>query len=109
VTTSIPLLVIYVLAVLRLTRLINVDEITVWFRDWLAQKAHVGQVLNSGEASRADRFFRSLWKLVHCSWCVSMWIAIPVTVLARFEGAWWSWVCATLALSSASGLIADRS
>jgi hypothetical protein len=108
VTTSLPLLVIYVLATLSLVRLVTVDDLTIGLRDWVAEKAHIGKVLASGTPSRSDRSWHLVWKLTTCPRCLSIWVAAPVTVLAKFQGVWWSWVCGALALWQASSLIAER-
>lgn len=72
-------LVAAVLAVARLSMLISQDEIMVKFRQWAVHRF--------GPTS----FFV---KMIHCDWCVSMWIAALIMPLVT---AWPNrWVLAAL-------------
>jgi membrane protein required for beta-lactamase induction len=59
-------LILLALAVTRLVRLIVDDAITQRFRLWFVNKY--------GD--------ESMWTyLVHCTWCVSIWVAYPMSLL----------------------------
>lgn len=58
---------ILALAVARVTRLVVLDEITVGFRSWVIRRF--------GDDHK-------LTYLVHCPWCVSIWVGIPMVALA---------------------------
>ncbi len=87
-------LVVAALAVARLTRLLVSDQITVGLRQWVIRKW--------GPDSKASY-------LIHCPWCMSIWVAIPVMpVAAIFPN---RWVIAVLAIPAASyvvGCLANR-
>ena len=87
-------LVVAALAVARLTRLVTSDKITVALRQWVVRKW--------GASSMPSYLF-------HCSWCMSLWISIPVMpVAALFPN---RWVIAILAIPAASylaGFLANR-
>ena len=51
----------------RLTKLVTTDEIALPFRQWVINKF--------GPMSFAA-------KLILCKWCVSVWLAVPVTLFA---------------------------
>lgn len=70
-TPSLLTLVLAVLATARLTRLVTSDTITGPLRAAVAR--HYG--------------FESMpAKGIYCRWCVSMWVASPVTALALWQG-----------------------
>lgn len=78
-------LVVAALAVARLTRLLTEDFLTVGYRRWV--------VTRWGPESKMSY-------LVHCPWCTSIWIAIPVMPVAvLFPNVW---VIAALAIPAAS-------
>jgi uncharacterized protein DUF1360 len=87
-------LVVAALAVARLTRLLVSDKITVFVRQWV--------VRTWGADSLPSQLF-------HCSWCMSIWVAIPVMPIAvLFPN---RWVIALLAIPAASylaGFLANR-
>lgn len=87
-------LVVAALAVARVTRLLVSDKITVFLRQWIVTKF--------GANSLASQLF-------HCSWCMSIWVAIPVMpIAALFPN---RWVIALLAIPAASyltGFLANR-
>jgi hypothetical protein len=64
-------LVVYGLAVARLTGLIVVDDIT--------EPARTAVVRRIGDATPRARFLR---ELLSCQWCVSIWIAAAVAPFA---------------------------
>lgn len=87
-------LVVAALAVARLTRLVVSDKITVNIRQWVVRKFGVESLPS---------------KLFHCSWCMSIWIAIPVMPVATLFPN--RWVIAILAIPAASyltGFLANR-
>lgn len=84
------LLLITVLAVARVTRLINEDEILAGPRKWLTTR------LPDKPAY-----------LIICAWCASFWVAFAAAVLLWVSrGAAWFWVpAAALAFSHVTGLL----
>lgn len=89
-------LVLLTLAVARVTALIKDDRITLSFRRWVVNKW--------GEDS-APAY------LVHCSWCVSMWVAFPAGIAWAFPMLpmryWWLALPAALAMSYVAGLLSQ--
>jgi peptidoglycan/LPS O-acetylase OafA/YrhL len=87
-------LVVASLAVARLTRLLVDDQLTIGLKRWAIRKW-------------GDTSWQSY--LVHCPWCVSVWIALPVMPVATL---WPSrWLIAALSVPAASmvaGLLVDR-
>lgn len=87
-------LIVATLAVARLTRLLVSDKLTVKVRQWVVQKW--------GPDSKAS-------VLIHCPWCISVWVALPVMpVAALFPN---KWVIAVLAIPAAAylvGFLANR-
>lgn len=87
-------LVVAALAVARLTRLLVSDKITIRIRQWVVTKYGADSMPST---------------LIHCAWCVSIWISIPVMpVAALFPN---RWVIAVLAIPAASyltGFLANR-
>lgn len=81
------------LAVTRLTRLIVEDRIAIALRQWTVRKW--------GEDSKPAY-------LIHCPWCVSLWVSAPVMAAASLYPN--RWVIAALAIPAASmvaGLLLD--
>lgn len=89
-------LVLMTAAVARVTRLITKDAITLSFRRWVVNRWGDG----SGIAY-----------LVHCSWCTSIWIALPAAVGWTFTmlpmRLWWLALPVALAMSYATGLLSQ--
>uniref|UniRef100_A0AB39AKR2 DUF1360 domain-containing protein n=1 Tax=Mycolicibacterium phage phi1_186018 TaxID=3236641 RepID=A0AB39AKR2_9CAUD len=80
-------LVVYTLAVMRLTRLINADTILDRPRLAIAAKAREAQLVvreaqAHGQTARATTYGRTwqrwntLMYFVQCPWCVGMWLAL---------------------------------
>jgi hypothetical protein len=84
------------LAVARLTRLVTLDQITLFLRRWIVNKW--------GEESLISY-------LVHCSWCSSIWIALPASVGWAFLllplHLWWLALPSWLAMSYVAGLLSQ--
>lgn len=78
-------IVVALLAVTRITRLLVEDRLTVGYRQWVVRRW-------GGESM--------LGYLVHCPWCTSIYIAIPIMPVAVI----WPnrWVIAVLAIPAAS-------
>lgn len=91
---SILLLALYALAIMRLTRLINADEITDPIRMWAANKY--------GPES-------TLYYFLTCPWCVSIWLALGTAwiPLLLVDLPLWLWVFLGLAVSHLTGLAAS--
>lgn len=90
---TVLVLVIYVLAGMRLTRLFNSDTVLDKPRIWLAK--------TFGPASPVIEFFS-------CPWCVGMWVALigAAPVAAVLSWPWWSVIPAGLACSQIVGMAA---
>jgi hypothetical protein len=87
-------LVVATLAVARLTRLLTEDRLTAAWRRWAVRKWGTDSL---------QAYF------VHCPWCMSMWIAPPLMVLATLVPS--IWVIAVLSIPAASyvtGFLASR-
>lgn len=82
-----------VLATWRLTRLLQVDDITSPARDWIADRAETG----NPAAGFVDR-------MLGCAWCTSVWAAGAVQVARRVHPA----IPVALAASQVTGLLAAR-
>lgn len=87
-------LIVATLAVARLTRLLVSDKLTVKLRQWVVKRW--------GADSKPS-------VLIHCPWCISVWVALPVMpVAALFPN---KWVIAVLAIPAAAyvvGFLANR-
>jgi len=90
---AVVVLVIWVLALARVTRLINADEITDPMRIWVMHK--------TGVESTASYFVR-------CPWCVSMWLGLASAPFALWlaDLSLWLWPVVALAGSHITGLLA---
>lgn len=91
--TTVVVLVAWVLALARLTRLINADELTDPLRIWIMHK--------TGPESKWSYF-------VGCPWCVSMWLGLASAPFALWltDLELWLWPVVALAGSHLTGLLA---
>lgn len=87
-------IVVAALAVARITRLVTEDQIAVGLRRWVVQRW--------GEDSAASY-------LVHCPWCVSIYVGLGVMPPAvLWPNKWVIMGFAFLAASMVTGLLLDR-
>lgn len=85
-------LVVAALAVARVTRFLTEDYLTVGYRRWV--------VTRWGPDGKMSY-------LVHCPWCTSIWVALPVMPVATFfPNIWLIAVLAIPAASMVAGLLA---
>ena len=87
-------LIVAALAVARITRLLVDDRLTVRWRQWIVGRYGTESLMSY---------------LVHCPWCMSMYLAIPIMPIAALFP--YPWVVAILAIPAASmiaGLLNDR-
>jgi hypothetical protein len=86
-------LVIYVLAVMRLTRLINADTILDAPRIMLAKRYGPGS---------------TIFYFLSCPWCVGMWLSLLLAIpTVSFLGwSWWTLIPVGLACSQLVGVAA---
>lgn len=120
--TTILILVVYVLAVARITRLVNYDTVLDGARLFVARRA--GSALAAAEEAEAADLWKvgevhrnrqARWNLVlefvGCPWCVGMWVAlagaVPVVIVLGLS--WWALVPVALACSYLVGLVAPLS
>jgi hypothetical protein len=82
-------LVVGILATARITRLLVEDRLTLAYRTWVVKRF--------GENSMPA-------ELVYCAWCTSMWVAMPVMLVAGLYPN--RWVIAVLAVPAASMIAA---
>lgn len=92
-------LLIYALAVARVTGLIVADSITEPARDWLTE--HLDDRPNTAGAAIAT--------LITCPWCAGMWVALAASPMVWF---WWDApimliMAIALAFSQITGMIAS--
>jgi hypothetical protein len=86
-------LVVAVLAVARITRFLTEDFLAVGYRRWVVNRW--------GEDSKMSY-------LVHCPWCTSIWVAIPVMpIAALFPNVWVIAAFSIPAASMVSGLLSS--
>lgn len=89
-------LLLTTIAVARLTRLVTADFIMLPFRRW---------VINHWSEDSAITY------LVHCSWCLSMWVAVPAAIAWAFLllplHLWWLAAPAALTMSYVTGLLSQ--
>lgn len=87
---------IYVLAVARLTRLINFDTIMYWLH-----------------TLAAHRWSPGAWQVefLECPWCVGMWVSLGTAwfPIWKLEIGWWWYAPLALATSMVIGLAAPLS
>jgi len=113
-------LIVSALAVTRLARLVTIDafpfgvlrkRVAEWANDRYAPNAaplterFAGRGIIAHKVSVYDGQ-APLSYLLHCPWCMSMWIAPVVAVLAA-TGTWWLWLAVPLAFSTVAGLLAS--
>lgn len=70
-----------------------------------------GEVIAEGWAPRdgAALVPRTLYRIVTCHWCTSVYVAAGTLALYRFQGGWFLWVADGLALSTVAGVLYERS
>lgn len=104
--TAVLLLLISVFAARRVTRLVVDDEITQPFRSWVTRTFRQPEFDESGR--NQIRAGSKITFLVHCPWCIGLWLSIALAVLVWFGGLnalmpgvhWWAAIPAlSLALS----------
>ncbi|QFP94629.1 hypothetical protein I5G59_gp09 [Mycobacterium phage LilMcDreamy] len=110
---------IYVLAIMRLTRLINADTILDRPRAAIITRARasrmdanearaLGQDVRATLLARRAQRWATLTYFIQCPWCVGMWLSLltaiaPVLVL---HWPWWAFVPIALATSHLIGVCA---
>lgn len=119
---AVLILIIYVLAVMRIVRLINYDTILDSLRLWIAHRANLAMIA-ADEAQTAGHPITAQshscrmarWNLLAdflgCPWCVGFWLslaaaAVPVHVIGW---PWWSVLGVAFACSYLVGLAAPLS
>lgn len=90
---QLTLLLVFLLATYRLTRLVIEDEIFDRPRDWIYRKVKPGGKLEY---------------LLGCPWCLSFWVAIPLMILYVFFPTGMMVVGLPLAGSAVAGLIYQK-
>lgn len=107
-------LVVYALAVARVTRLVNADRITKAPRDavlralWLRAYRRLGPAPSEAEVEAVEKPL--LVYLIECPWCVSIYVGAGAAGLLAAFGPGSSglfWPALALALSQATGLLAQ--
>lgn len=116
-------LVVFLLASMRLTRLINADTITDFVRVAIGNRVRSNEIQtdeafgrNQIETARAAAKRASRWngtfKFVQCPWCISWWVALPGAFCAvwvikyGWTIDWWAIVPLALAVSHLVGVLA---
>lgn len=118
--TSPILVIVNALAATRLAILVTRDAfplggLRLRFTDWANERwgplqrstGPLGAVAPASDAVKLNAYDGTapLAYLVSCPWCVSMYLAPIVTVLAS-TGTWWLWAAVPLALSAVAGTVA---
>ncbi len=105
------------LATYRLTRLIVQDDISAPLRERLRERTHTtfygrdmsGHINDTRVERRHDRApSRLAYKLCTCAWCLSVWLAAGVVLLARYCSGWFQYVAAALAFAAVAGWLSER-
>lgn len=116
---AVLVLVIFVLAIARLTRLVNADKIASFVRLWPASKVRENTLARNeavahGRGAEAARYARQeqrwagVYEFVQCPWCVGWWFALAgAYVPVWFIGwPWWAVFPVALATSHLVGVLA---
>lgn len=106
-------LLLLALAVYRVTRLVTTDSLTAPWRENLVYRfpprvESLRDPLGQPIENSAHNVAHWVVRLVHCDWCVSIWVALALTLAAHFAGLLDSWQLAGfvwLAESTAAGLL----
>ncbi len=93
-------LVVDALACFRLTRLVIEDDITAPLREKVKHAA-MREVDSPGLAAKIET-------LLSCPWCVSVYVGFGIVVLRRAAPRLWGPIATALALSAATGIIAEN-
>ena len=110
------MLLIWVACVYRLTRLVVEDAITAPIREAIRKRSIILEVRPSLTGSAAAQrenlktsgFWRWLFDLISCFWCVSVWIS-ALAVLAYWGARPYSdYAALALALSAMVGLVREK-
>ncbi|BBY78854.1 DUF1360 domain-containing protein [Mycolicibacterium pulveris] len=115
---DLAVLVIYVLAVARVTLLVNTDRISDPLRLWVAHRAILAQKAadehaEAGRETVAQQVERRAMRwdllsyLLGCPWCVGLWLALGSGIVpVRLIGwSWWVVIPLGLACSYVVGLL----
>ena len=96
IDVTILVLVLYVLAAMRVTRLINYDQIMYWLH-----------------TSTGNKFGAGSWQVefLECPYCIGMWVALSTTwaPILLTGLSWWLYPLIALATSMVIGLLAPLS
>lgn len=94
------MLVVFVLAVARVTRFVTTDDITANIRSKI-----IGRL-----DDRERTLGQHLAQLIVCDWCVSVYVALAVAPLAiwHFDNPWATWPALGLAMAQVVGMVAGR-
>lgn len=106
-------------AVYRLAILITRDTIAAPLRDWvhglgwdesaiIPATANERRMVHFPERPRRA-WARKLFDLITCPWCVSVWISAGVVAATRYAPNVWQYGAMWLALTGATGLLAEHS
>lgn len=92
-------------ATVRLTRLLTLDVITFPIRDWLA--ARTQDASTKDKISLRVRLLAFVEEMVTCTWCLSIWIGVPVVAVAWSYGetGWFVVPALMLTASLVTGMI----
>lgn len=115
---TLVVLIVWFLAVARVTRLINADSILDRPRLWVAGRAvddrrdateadQLGQAVRFVLLDRRARRWETFLAFLQCPWCVGMWAALlsawaPMALLSWFSRPWYLDVVVYLALALAA-------
>ena len=98
------LLVVYALAVYRLTRLVTTDTITDGVREWLRVRAY-GRV---GYDDKGSALGVWAFGLVTCDWCSSIWLGFGAMLAWKYGGTPSNLVAVALSYSAVAGIVRER-
>lgn len=108
---AVLVLVIYVLAVARLTRLINADKVAAPIRLYPANKVRENTLLadearSRGQTAQMQLFQRrqqrwaKTYEFLQCPWCVGWWIAVAGAYVPVWWIGWPWWALFPVALAA---------
>lgn len=119
---AVLILVVYVLAVMRLVRLVNYDTVLDPLRVWIARRAQAaksaadeandaGQPIMAQAHSRRMARWNTLSYFLGCPWCVGFWLALATAIVPvmTMGWPWWAVFGVGFACSYLVGLVAPLS